>query len=545
MSPEHLLAHAQSLKNSRRIQEAIVAFEKLKGLYPKFPPILNDLGILYLEQGKLESGVTVLEKSIQVDSSQASTYYNLGRAYQMQGNFKKAATAYNKATKLQPQMVDAFFNEGLSLFHLEQFNEASEIFERLTKLHPNSAEALNALGICLYHLKDYEESLSILKKALLYNNLSPEIHNNIGLALHKFNRFEEAIDYYSKAILINPQYADALSNRALTYQAIQKTDDALADLDRCIAINPQHTDAHWNKALVHLLRGEYKEGWTGYEWRWQSYSKKWRRKFSQPTWLGQFPLKDKTIFVYPEQGLGDFIQFCRYVPMLSQAGANVILEAPKPLIDIAKTLEGNIKVIEPNGSPGKFDYQAPLLSLPLAFGTSLESIPNKVPYLFADKRKIEIWQTRLGDKTSLRVGIAWSGAAGQANDHNRSMRLEAILPLLELPFEYHLLQKEVREADEDLLKKSKIRDHRSHIEDFSDTAALIESMDFVISVDTSVAHLAGALNKKMLVLLAFNAEYRWLLIREDYPWYPSVTLLRQSKIGEWDKPLNKLIEIIK
>jgi hypothetical protein len=183
--------------------------------------------------------------------------------------------------------------------------------------------------------------------------------------------------------------------------------------------------------------------------------------------------------------------------------------------------------------------------LPLAFGTSLESVPNEVPYLSVDKKKIENWQNRLGNKISTRVGIAWSGAAGQANDHNRSMHLEALLPLLELPFEYHSLQKEVRETDENLLKNSKIRDHRTHIDDFSDTAALIECMDFVISVDTSIAHLAGALNKRLYMLLAFNADYRWLLNRSDYPWYPNATLLRQQHIGQWEKPIKELIQKVK
>lgn len=544
LSPEQLLQQSQSLQQAGRFEEAALGFEKLQKLYPKFPPILNDLAILYLQQGRFKDGAELLEKSLRLDSKQPLIYFNLGRAYQAQEKFQKAADAFRQTVKLRPDFIDAYFNEAYALFCLEQFDQASILFQHLASITPNSAPTMNALGISLYHSGKYKEALNQLQKALNLNQASPEIYNNIGLALHKLNRFEEAIEHYSKAITLNQNYADAISNRGLTLQSMRKIHDALRDFNKSIEINPSHADAHWNRSLLNILSGNFEEGWQEYEWRWKSYSKKWARTFKQALWLGNESLESKTIYIYPEQGLGDFIQFCRYIPMLSEQGAEVILESPSPLIGLALSLHGNIKVIKSGEHTPHFDYQCPIMSLPLAFKTTLDTIPKHTPYLYTDKEKLNSWNKLLGIKKLPRVGLAWSGAKGQANDHNRSMRLESLLPLLELPYEFHSLQKEVRPEDESTLNQTSIVDHRTDLVDFADTAALIECMDLVIAVDTSIAHLAGALNKELFILLAFNADYRWLLNRDDCPWYPNAHLIRQHQIGEWGAPIEELFERI-
>jgi tetratricopeptide (TPR) repeat protein len=544
LSPEQLLERSQWLKEAGRLEEATLGFEKLQKLYPKFPPILNDLGILYLHKGRFKEGVELLEKSLRIDSKQPFISFNLGRALLAQGKFKEAAHLFHHTKKLKPEFTEAYFNEAYALFCLEKFEESQVLFQHLVSLNPNSVEAINGLGISLYHSGKYNEALKHLKIALNINSQSSEIHNNIGLALHKLNHFEEAIEHFSKAIALTPMYADAISNRGLTFQSMRKVDDALKDFNNAITINPNHADAQWNKSLLEIMIGNFQEGWLGYEWRWKSYSKKWARTFKEPLWLGQESLKGKTIYIYPEQGFGDFIQFCRFVPMLLKLDAQVILEAPPLLTSLALSLKGNIKIIKSGELAPYFDYQCPMMSLPLAFKTTLDTIPQQVPYLFAYKEKKETWNTWLGIKKLPRIGLAWSGAKGQANDHNRSMKLENLLPLLELPFEFHSLQKEIRAEDEIFLEKSLIKNHRDNLNDFSDTAALAENMDLVISVDTSIAHLAGALNKQLFVLLAFNADYRWLLNNDQCPWYPNATLLRQSKIGDWGGPINDLIKTV-
>lgn len=541
MSPEELLKQAQLLQKTGRLQEATIAFEKLKSLYPKFPPILNDLAILYLQQGKFNEGRQLLEKSLQLDPKQPMAFYNLGKAYQNQGKFNEASNAFKQVTKLQPQFADAHFCRGICLHFLERFTEAIICFDDVIRLHPNTVHAHNAKGISLYHSGNYIDALDTLQEALSLNQQSTEIYNNLGLAYHKLNQFDAALENYNLALTINPNYADAYSNRGLTYQALKNTTEALKDYDKCLQIEPNHPDAHWNKALIKIQLGEYHEGWALYEWRWQSFSKKWARHYQQPLWLGESSIRDKTILIYPEQGYGDFIQFCRYIPMLLELGAKVILETPAPLMALAtNAFRGDIQLIESGKTLPKFDIQCPIMSLPLAFKTTLENIPSTFPYLKPEPNKVQLWQEKLGKKTKPRVGLVWSGSTWHKNDHNRSIKFQTLLPLLELPFEFHSLQKEIQVQDQAIFNKSSIQNHQQDLKDFADTSALIDQMDVMISVDTAVAHLTGALDKKLFLLLPSNPDYRWMLDRKGSPWYPSAQLLRQSVIGDWAQVIENL-----
>ena len=542
MSPEKLLNQAHSHQKEGRIGEAAIAFEKLSSLYPSYPPVLNDLGVAYLQLGRFKEGIKALQKSINLDPKQPMIFFNLGKAYQSLGNFDAAIDAYNQVTKIQPLFVDAYYNKGLCLNHLEIYSEAITCFDHGIEIHPKSPQLLNAKGISSYLSGNYSDAKITFQEALKLWQQSPEIHNNLGLALHKLNRFEEALESYKTALSFNSSYTDAYLNRGLTLQAMQKPLEALEAYNKCLLIDPNHSDANWNKALVKIFLGEYKEGWELYEWRWKSYSKKWAREYKAPLWTGNETIQNKSILIYPEQGFGDFIQFYRYIDNLQKLGAKIILEVPNPLINLISDQNGDVLIIKPGEKTPLFDFQCPIMSLPRAFKTCLDSIPNNLPYLAVNKEKLEEWKQKLGSKTKPRIGIAWSGAKGQANDHNRSTKLEKLLPLFELPFEFHSLQKEVRLEDESSLPLCSIQDHRHELKDFSDTAALIENMDLVISVDTSIAHLSGALNKKLFVLLAFNGDYRWLQNRNDSPWYPSAKILRQEEIGNWDSLIQKLIK---
>ena len=284
-----------------------------------------------------------------------------------------------------------------------------------------------------------------------------------------------------------------------------------------------------------LLTGQYEEGWKLFEWRRQAKETKNNYKlYNQPLWLGKESLQNKTLLVEAEQGFGDIIQFCRYIPMLENIGAKVILETPKALASIIKTIPSNFLILEKGQSLAHFDYHIPIMSLPHAFNTTAHNIPVSIPYLFSDKIKREYWNKKLSKKTKPRIGLVWSGSASHKNDKNRSLPLKDLEPVLQLPFEFHSLQKEARENDQKtLFEFNQVHQHQNELNDFSDTAALIDEMDLIISVDTSVAHLAGALGKNVWIILPFHPDYRWMLDRNDSPWYPTCTLFRKSKIDDW------------
>jgi hypothetical protein len=295
--------------------------------------------------------------------------------------------------------------------------------------------------------------------------------------------------------------------------------------------------------LCHLLLGNFKDGWQGYEWRWKNKSIKSfksNRSFPQPLWLGAESLAEKTILLHAEQGLGDTIQFCRYIPLVAQLGAKVILEVQRPLLKLFKDLEGVSQIIAAGDMLPAFDYQCPLLSLPLAFKTELHTIPPIAQHITSDTDKVTKWQTKLGEKTQPRVGLVWSGSAGHQNDHNRSLSLSQLLSHLPSNIEYVCLQKEIRAIDKELLAQhTQIKYFGDALEDFTDTAALCELVDLVISVDTSVAHLAGTLGKPAWVLVTLTPDWRWLLERDDSPWYPSVKVYRQDKANDWNGVLDR------
>lgn len=345
---------------------------------------------------------------------------------------------------------------------------------------------------------------------------------------------EESIRLLEKAITINPHHAKAYSNRGFALSNLGKYHEALASYDKAIAIDSNHTDAYLNKSLLKLLLEDYQEGWELYEWRKKTdMGIGLARVPDKPLWLGKESLEGKTILLYTEQGLGDAIQFCRYVPMVEALGAKVILTVPSSLVGLMSTLKGKHLLLGKGTYNFTFDFHCPLLSLPLAFGTTTITIPAKVPYLSANQENLKIWQDRLGTKSKPRIGLVWSGSATHVNDHNRSIPLNMLAPLLQHDFDYYSIQKEIRPGDQEVLAHSKIISHVDNLKNFADTAALISEMDLVISVDTSVTHLAGALGKPVWVLLPFIPDFRWMLEREDSTWYPTARLFRQVQIGDW------------
>ena len=420
------------------------------------------------------------------------------------------ASSTNPIQRLSPraQRINELLTTGVAHHQNGRLAEADLLYKKVRKTEPNNVVAIMLSGVLTFQLGQFELSLNLL----------------------------------SRAISLKPDYAEALNNRGNVFKEIKRFDEAMADYDKAISLKPDYADAHWNKSLQLLLRGEFASGWELYEWRWKrTQLSSPIREFEQPLWLGKEDLHGKTILLHWEQGLGDTIQFSRYVQEVANLGCKTILEVQKHLFELMKGIEGVDELI-PNGADlPPFDFYCPLMSLPLALGTTLETIPSPISYIKSTDDKLAKWSDRLRPKSKPRVGIVWSGSSVHKNDHNRSIALEQILGAV--PEGYHLvsLQKEVRENDLDVLEQSKqIQHFGAELDDFTDTAALCELMDVIVSVDTSVAHLAGAMGKPVNLLLPYDPDFRWLLNRGDSPWYPSITLFRQGPERLWEPVLMEI-----
>ena len=508
----------------------------------------SDLADTYLERGNILRDLKLIDKAlasydraIQINSNYAEAHSNRGIALRELKRLEEAIASYDRAIEIKPDLVEAYLNRGIALRELKLFDEALASYDRAIELNPNLSEAYSSRGNALKDLNRLDEALASYDRAIeLDPNLS-EAYSNRGNALKDLNRLDEALVSYAKAIDINPNNAEAYSNRGIALTELKLFDEAFVSYERAIEIDPDYANAHWNKSLNLLLTNNFVKGWELYEWRWKLKTLgSMFRNFTQPLWLGDEKINNKTILLHSEQGLGDTIQFCRYAKLVKELGASVLLEVPKSLLGLLNGLEGVDQLIERDTPLPDFDYHCPLLSLPLAFKTDLASIPNSTPYLALATQKREHWAKKLGVKTKPRVGLVWSGSTTHKNDHNRSLVLQQLLPHLPKLFQYVCLQKEVRELDQKMLLGSEIGHYEDELKEFSDTAALCELMDLVISVDTSVAHLAGAIGKKTWVLIPNVPDWRWLLDRDDSPWYPSIKIYRQPSLGDWDGVIKRV-----
>ena len=447
----------------------------------------------------------------------------------------EALASYDKALALRPDYPEALNNRGVTLFWLNRLDEALASYDKAIALKADDAEALNNRGVVLMELNRLDEALASYDRAIALKPDYADALDNRGSVLRKLNRLDEALASHDAAIALQPECADAFYNRGNALKELNRPDEALASYDRAIALAPDHAEAHWNESLLRLLTGDFERGWPKYEWRWKSKALALRnRNFSQPLWLGADPIHGKTILLHGEQGLGDTIQFCRYAPLVAARGARVIMEVDESLRDLVSGLAGVSRCVSKGDTLPEFDLHCPLLSLPLAFGTRLETIPSTTPYLLAPAPAVASWAARLAGKARPRIGMVWSGAPRHREDRNRSIALRTLLPLLDVAATFVSLQRDVRADDAQLLQeRSDILHFGGDLRTFSDTAALISHLDLVVTVDTSVAHLAGALGRPVWILLPFIPDWRWLLDRSDSPWYPTARLFRQAASREW------------
>jgi Tfp pilus assembly protein PilF len=448
------------------------------------------------------------------------------------GNLRGAVDLFTLILAKAPHPM-IFLNRGLAMQGMGKHDSALADFDQAIALDPNYGPTFNSRGITLHRLKRYDEALASYDKAIAINPNDSAAYTNRGMTLHALDRFQESLVSCKKATNITPGQPVFHNNLGNALQEMGQFKEALACYDKATEIRPDYAEAHWNAAVVRLTLGDLERGWSEAEWRWKHRGLgKEIRQFHQPLWLGE-PIGGKTILVYSEQGIGDIIQFCRYVPMLAERGAKVILEVDAALTQLLSGLEGVLSCVTRHAPHPPFDAQCPILTLPLAFATQLKSIPASVPYLTMPAGRRD-WQMLLGPKTRPRIGIAWSGNPNHVHDRKRSVPLEVLLPLLDFDATFISLQKDVRVEDAPILQqRNDILNYGPEFTDFADTAALISCLDLVISVDTSVVHLAGALGKTVWVQIPYLPDWRWLLNREDSPWYPTVRLFRQSAARDW------------
>jgi len=498
---------------------------------------LHLLGMIATQEKKYLLALDLIDQAIVLCPNNAVFYNSRGLALEELNELEFGINSFDIAISIQPDYAVAFANRGNVQHKLKQYEAAINSYDKAISIQPNFAVAFFNHGNVQQELKQYEAAINSYEKAISIQPNYAEAHSNLGKAKQEIKQFEIAIIHYCKAISLKPDFADAYSNLGRAQEEMMQFESAIASFDKAINLQQNHIIANWNKALVLLLTGNFDSGWKFFEWRSQIEESRLFSEhcdFKKQLWLGTESLIGKSILLHSEQGFGDIIQFVRYVKLIQGLGAQVILEVPKFLITLLTGLEGTFQLLAIGDHRSDFQYQCPLMSMPLAFKTTIETIPAKIPYITCDDNKALAWQSRFLGRNKHRIGLVWSGSANHRNDHNRSFQLQDLIPYLPNCFEYISLQKEVRPNDKEVLQNNpQILDASYELNDFSDTAALINNLDLVISVDTSVAHLAGALGKKTWLLLPYVPDWRWMLDRDDSPWYPNHRLFRQPNRDDW------------
>jgi len=480
--------------------------------------------------------------------------YQLAQTHAQAGDLATAERCYEEA--LACGAPDAFAHAVLAQTQQGRgrLAEAATNYRAALRLHPDLFPAVANLGIVLRALGDAHGAEQFLRQAAAMQPDSADVCCNLGLLLSETGRAEEALALLRRALALRPEFPEAAYNLANALAGLSRYDEAQSAYRTAIALRPDYHDAHWNLAHVLLLRGEWAAGWEAFEHRWRvEQLRALARSYDAPLWNGQ-ELAGKTIFLHHEQGFGDTIQFVRYAPLLARRGARVLLEAQPQLRRLFSSLEGVAQLLGRDDPRPAFDYHCPVMSLARGFGTRPDTAPANIPYLAAPAEDRARWRARLGRASGLRVGLVWSSpaaAAGQgpaqAHKANRSISLDLLQPLMRLPG-IELIGMQTGPGSASLPEAgamATIRNLGSEVGDFADNAALIEEIDLLVTIDTAAAHLGGALGKRTWVLLASQADWRWLSGRADTPWYPSVRLFRQPAPGDWPAAIGQLVDALR
>jgi tetratricopeptide (TPR) repeat protein len=542
-----LLSEAEALHLAGRLDEAAGAYRGILLVSPTHADALHQLGVVLYQTGDPGAALRMIDQALASNPSHAAALNSRAAVLTALGRGEEALASYDRALHLAPGYVGALVNRGALLTGLDRRAEALASYERALAIEPGNAQAALGAAEELAALDRHVDALAAFDALLEREPGSAAAQFGRGNVLVALDRHAEAEASFAAAVRCQPDFPRAQGNLAGTLMILRRLDAAAAVCDQMLQQHPTDAEGHVRRAMCRLIRGDFARGWPEYEWRWQREEMLGaRRDFGVPQWDGRTDLAGKTILLHAEQGLGDVLQFCRYAPLVA-ARAAVVLEVQGPLVRLLRSLPGRGRIIAEGEALPQLDLHCPLLSLPLAFETTVETIPGSTPYLAAEPEAVAAWRDRLSALAGLHVGLCWSGNArrdkGRAHptDRRRSMTLAHYAPLADVAGVSFVSlqkgeggQKGAAVAAELPAPRLAVHDWTDELDDFADTAALVEALDLVITVDTSVAHLAGALGKPVWILNRFDACWRWLTDREDSPWYPTARLFRQPAPRDWD-----------
>ncbi len=503
----------------------------------QIPQFHNTLGVVLAAVGKTQKAIDAYRRAISLKPDYAEAYANMADTLQSQGQYPAALENCKKAIQLQPALAGAYYNLANILRQQGRHDEAIENYQHVIRLKPDFAMAHGNLAVTLKEHGRNAEAVESYKQAIRLMPADATLRHDLGTVLKDCQRCDEATESYKQAIRLKPDYPKAYNSLGVAMKECNRCPEAIENYEQAIRLKPDYADAHWNRSLALLLSARLAEGWKEYQRRYDDLNTINYPYYNQNTLWNGSSFAGKTLLVRYQQGLGDNIQFARYLPMVKERGGKVIYETKKPLTNLLRPLDGIDELVEvsSNGRPAaSFDLHISLMDLPRIFGTTIETIPSNVPYLYADPAKAQVWRNRIPPK-DLTVGILWAGAPAHRNDRNRSCTLADFAPLAEIDgIQLYGLQKGDAPNQADTSPAEIIAANLGEeFEDFTDTAAAIENMDLVVSVDTAVLHLAGAMGKPTWALLPFAPDWRWMLERQDSPWYPTMRLFRQKRPGCW------------
>jgi len=525
-----------------RLREAEAIYRQILAAHPDQPETLYLLGLIARQMSRPADAAALWQRATTAKPDHVEWLFQLAWALLDSNEPYQSISVARQATQRQPDFADAHAILGRALAAVKKFDEALVSARRAAELAPDNPEVRNHLGLVLKDAAHPRDAEAEFLRAIELNPGSAHYHRNLAAARDALDDVEGSIAAAEECRRLGGEDVQLLSNLAALHRRRRDHSTALAMADRALALQPNHPESHGSRAMALLAMGDYADGFVEYEWRWRCDNFTTRsRDFGRPMWDGSDP-RGRRVFVHTEQGYGDTLQFVRYVPMLAARGAEVILECHPSLRTLLRRVEGVSKVVPAGMNPPDFDLHTPLLSMPKWFSTTLENLPNQVPYVTPDRARVEIWRGRIGASAAnaVKVGLVWSGNVQP--DPNRTCPLVNFVPLAQAPSVtfFSLQVGDASREIETVAQRMPITDLSKDLTDFHETAAAMQCLDLILTIDTAAAHLAGALGRRAWTLLPWAADWRWLSDRDDSPWYPTMRLFRQVTKGDWSEPVAQI-----
>jgi tetratricopeptide (TPR) repeat protein len=548
-TPAESFARGWEYHQARDFQRAEQVYRAILRSEPRHARTWAALAQLCEADHRLVEAAACFRQALEIDPREPEGHFLLGNVLSQQGKATEAEASYRRCVELKPDHVAALVNLGFVLGELDRLDDARACYEQALRHRPDLAEAHHNLANVLREQGQTDRALAHYDQALRFRPEYAKAHVNKGVALVAQGRFEDAVESLRHGVELTPDSADAHTSLGAALCALRRFDEAHVHYARALELDPNHPDAAWNRSLLWLQHGDYERGWPAYEARWRCKRVMPHPPFTQPRWDGS-PLEGRTILLYGEQGLGDVLHFVRYAPLVKAKGGSVILMCQNALVRLLTRTPGIDGWVGWGATPPPFDVWLPLMSLPTVFHTTLETIPAEVPYVFPDPELVAHWARQLGPVRAFRIGISWQGSPRHAWDRHRSVPLELFEPLARVPG-VRLISLQKGPGSEQLralggrfpiLSLGELLDEASG--PFMDTSAVIANLDLVVCVDTALAHLAGAMGRPAWLALTLSPDWRWLLGRDDNPWYPTLRLFRQERAGDWAGVFRRLAEAL-